>query len=44
MVGSLGDVKQGDLSGEVSRAGVRGCIVAKKPGNAGGAKASQEGG
>jgi hypothetical protein len=36
MVGRFDDVKQGDLSGtRLRRAGVRGAMVAAKPGNAG---------
>jgi hypothetical protein len=45
MVGRFDDVKQGDLS-EIRRlwprTGVRGAIVARKPGNAGGAKGSRK--
>jgi hypothetical protein len=35
-------VKRGDLLGGESRAGVRALIVAKKPGNSGGAKGGRE--
>ncbi len=42
MVGSLGGVKQGDLSGGVSRAGVRGFVVVMKRGNARGAKEARK--
>lgn len=43
MVGRFDNVKQGDLSGTRQRpAGVRGAIVARKPGNAGGAKGSRK--
>lgn len=45
MSGRFGDETQGDLpgaSGESRRAGVRGAIVALKPGNAGGAKGSRK--
>jgi hypothetical protein len=43
MVGRFDDVKQGDLSGTgLRRAGVRGAVVARKPGNAGRAKGSRK--
>jgi hypothetical protein len=42
MVVTAGCVKQGDLSGGESRAGVRALIVAMKPGNSGGAKGGRE--
>jgi len=43
MVGRFDDVKQGDLFGaRLRRAGVRGAVVATKPGNSGRAKGSRK--
>ena len=42
MVGSLGGVKQGDLFGGVSWAGVRGSVGVMKRGNARGAKGARK--
>ena len=42
MVRKSRPMKQRDLPDGLSRAGVRGAIVASKPGNAGGAKGSRK--